>query len=430
MYQVFISYESKSIDLANEIVKQFESNSITCWYAPRDVEGPYAQAIVNAIKSAKVFIILLNERASNSHHVLNEVETAYKEMDDSGLVILPFKFSENISDAMMYYIKRFHWVDISGKDLQEGIDELLARTKRILGIKDKPTTNVQERKSNKYFVLRDSKELERLADQRELLEKMTKPTYEKVFAKYNKPIIIDIGSNDGYLTYKIFTESNAKTVVGLECDKDTVLYAQNTYQNENIFFYVKDVEEDDFNEYIKNLLIKHNISGFDIINISMVLLHLRNPFRLLKILRKYLNPNGTFIIRDIDDGFNIAYPDPKGLFKYASDIIARSPRWGFRESGRQIYTYLSRLCLKDISLEAQGINTIGMNFSKREALFHTYFGAILDDLTFALESEPDNTQYINDKKWIQEHLEKLEEEFYKTDFFFNLGFVLFTATNE
>lgn len=38
----------------------------------------YATSIVDAIEACKVFILILSEKASNSPHVLNEVEMAYK----------------------------------------------------------------------------------------------------------------------------------------------------------------------------------------------------------------------------------------------------------------------------------------------------------------------------------------------------------------
>ena len=34
---VFISYSSKNKEIADEIVKEFESNNIKYWYAPRDI---------------------------------------------------------------------------------------------------------------------------------------------------------------------------------------------------------------------------------------------------------------------------------------------------------------------------------------------------------------------------------------------------------
>jgi len=82
------------------ICSTLERNKIRCWYAPRDVgTGTYAASIIEAIKNSKVFVLVLNQNASESPHVLNEVETAYKRIKD-GLTIMPFKISDNVSEEM------------------------------------------------------------------------------------------------------------------------------------------------------------------------------------------------------------------------------------------------------------------------------------------------------------------------------------------
>src|SRR5690554_2778353 len=368
MHDVFISYEKETKTIADNIVNVFEKNSIRCWYAPRDVEGEYAQSIVNAIKKAKVFIIILNAKSSRSNHVLNEVETAYKEMDESGLIILPFKVSNEIlSDAMTYYIKRFHWVDAANHDLNEAIIELLSKTQKILGIDTvKKEESKRQRDSNKYFAYSDVNELNRLKLQRQLLEKMTNQTYTRIYESYREPIILDVGSNDGFLTNEIAEKSNSKLTIGVEYDIDSVNSSNEKYKSDRLYFYQQDVEDEDFNNAMQEIMNEHKIMGFDIINISMVLLHLKNPFKVLKNLRRLMNKNGTIIIRDIDDGFTLAYPDPQGLFQHAIEIVNQTPRWGYRQSGRQIYTYLNRLGFRNIKLETIGLNTINMNFNERD----------------------------------------------------------------
>ncbi len=66
MHDVFISYEHESKSIADNIVSLLERNKICCWYVPPDVIGDHASSIVEAIEQAKVFILLLNENASNS----------------------------------------------------------------------------------------------------------------------------------------------------------------------------------------------------------------------------------------------------------------------------------------------------------------------------------------------------------------------------
>ena len=428
MHDVFISYEKETKTIADNIVNSFERNGVRCWYAPRDVEGEYAQSIVNAIRKTKVFVVILNGKSSRSNHVLNEVESAYKEMEEHGLVILPLKVSnEVLSDAMTYYIKRFHWIDASNYDLTTAIQELLDKTLKILGIVKKPVNKKIERNSNKYFTHDDKSELMRLAYQRELVTKMADSTYNLVAKNYNKPVLLDIGSNDGFMTRDVSNKIDAGLTIGIEYDVESVEIANEKYSSSTVYFYQHDIEDESFETFMKSLLYEHNLEGVDILHISMVLLHLQNPFRVLKILRKYVRLGGTIIIRDIDDGYNLAYPDPNQLFDNAIKIISRIPNWGYRKSGRQIYTYLKKINCQEIKLEKLGIHTVNMTFSERDALYHTYFGAMLHDIELGLNEDQNNPQLKEDRDWVIMNKDEMEERFYQNSFFFSLGFVLFTA---
>lgn len=430
MHDVFISYEKETKTIADNIVNTLETHKIRCWYAPRDVEGSYAQSIVTAINKAKIFIIILNEKASHSNHVLNEVESAYKAMDDSGLVIIPFKVSnEVLSDAMTYYIKRFHWIDAANHTLGVAIDELLSKVRNTLGIKE-TIEEVKAREQNKYFSYKDDKELKRLSSQRNLLNRSVDKVFKETKEMFSNPVVLDIGSNDGYLTTELALKTDAKLTIGLEYDLDAVTYAKETYGNEKIHFYQIDLEAPNVNDKMKEILKKHEVEYVDVIHISMVLLHLENPFKVLRTLRRFIRVGGKIIIRDIDDGFTLAYPDEKGLFSHAIKMVARNPRWGYRESGREIYTTLKKLCFTDIKLENLGINTVNMSFDDKEALYLTYFGSILPDLEYLVEHEPSNKVFIEDRNWILENQDEMEMLFYQKSFFFTLGFVLFTAIAE
>ena len=41
-HDVFISYNTRMKNVADQIVSTLEANGIKCWYAPRDVMGDYA----------------------------------------------------------------------------------------------------------------------------------------------------------------------------------------------------------------------------------------------------------------------------------------------------------------------------------------------------------------------------------------------------
>lgn len=147
--------------VVEHICSVLEADGISCWYAPRDVMGDYATSIVDAIDNARVFVVVLNGTASQSAHVLNEVEIAYKRILDSQdeLAILPFKLNDDqLSKAMEYYIKRLHWIQAGDQGIDRAIEEL--KTK-IAAIVRPGRSQSAKRTSNHYYDEGDEDERKR-----------------------------------------------------------------------------------------------------------------------------------------------------------------------------------------------------------------------------------------------------------------------------
>ena len=81
---IFVSHHTKSsLYIVEGIVNKLESVGIRCWYAPRNTEGTYASSISKAINSCKIFLLILNRPASESFHVLNEIDMVTKRLTRS-----------------------------------------------------------------------------------------------------------------------------------------------------------------------------------------------------------------------------------------------------------------------------------------------------------------------------------------------------------
>ncbi len=429
---VFISYEHKSKSIADSIVSSFEQDKIRCWYAPRDVIGDYATSIVEAIENASVFILILSGESSNSPHVLNEVEMAYKKNIEQSqtITIVPFKVSnDELSRAMEYYIKRIHWIDATTSGMEAAITDLKKKVKRLLGIREEPDgSDGHERTRNTYFTSEDSKEIRRLRIQDRTVLSFDGTIYSDGAKNFSKVTALDLGSNRGDNFFNRFSPlPNLEKAIGIEYDKGAVEYANKKFGADKFCFYCYDVEADDLAERLEQICDEQGIEKFNMVNISMLLLHLKKPFALLKTIRRFMEPDGLLIIRDIDDGFNVAFPDKEKLFEQTIRYCAESEFSGYRTSGREIYTMLKDTGFKDIKLENLGLSTVGMDYDEREALFDTYFSFIAGDLQSMAQKYPDSEHYKTAHKWIQDHYDRLESEFMRDDFFFVLGFMLFSA---
>lgn len=130
---VFVSYHTESSkSIVESIVNKLEGNGVRCWYAPRDVEGSYAGSITKAIKKCKAFLLVLNTEASESKHVLNEIEIATERLDVKA--IFPFRITEGeLSDDAEYYLKRIHWIDATTPEMEDRINELVTKIVNHIG---------------------------------------------------------------------------------------------------------------------------------------------------------------------------------------------------------------------------------------------------------------------------------------------------------
>ena len=433
MHDVFISYEHQSKSIADNICSVLERNKIRCWYAPRDVIGDYATSIVEAISNTKIFILILNEDSSNSMHVLNEVEMAYKR--GSNVTILPFKIdNKTLSMAMEYYVKRLHWIDASDKSLDIAINELMLKIASLLGInlknekKEPVKQKTSARVENKYFSNTDNMEVQRLKTQSSLMKKFDQPVYDSLINGKDNLTILDIGSNNGdFIMDRLGLKENVSLVIGLEYDMNAVEDANNKYNSHNGFFYKQDLEAIDLDANLQKILAEHGLKSFDVLNVSMTLLHLKTPYKVLKTIRKYLSTNGKIIVKDIDDGINFAYPDPNERFSRVYRICKENDTSGFRHSGRQVYSLLSKIGMKHIKLEKSGLDSSEMDFSEKQALFDTYFTFIKEDLEIMVERYPDSERVKEDYEWFMENYDEMEEHFHSSDFIFSLGFMIYTA---
>lgn len=290
----------------------------------------------------------------------------------------------------------------------------------------KKELNSIERIKNTYDVL-DIKERERLSLQKTLTAPLDYEVLTEVFKDKHKQAVLDIGCNDGGLLINRLSVAKAdvKYVLGVDVDPDIVVKASGRVKNPIVEFKALDCEALTFYDDIKALLFNRGLAGFDVITVSMVLLHLKDTLRLLRALYKLLLPNGTLFIRDMDDGLSIAYPDEENIVAKMLEISHKVPYTGYRHSGREIYSNLQKVGFTDIKIHPEEISTVGMDTAMREVLFRTNFQYIGGDLVLA--THDDTNKYMPDSIWYNAAMPKLEQMFYNPEFYYRMGTMVFTA---
>jgi formylglycine-generating enzyme required for sulfatase activity len=129
--QVFISYASADKSIADRVCKTLEQAGMPCWIAPRDIppSADYPAAIVDAIRTTRVLVLLWTEHATESPHVLSEVGHAF----NGKKRIIPFRLSiAPLPPDLEYFLSLTQWLDASEGCTENSLNLLTNATQSAL----------------------------------------------------------------------------------------------------------------------------------------------------------------------------------------------------------------------------------------------------------------------------------------------------------
>jgi hypothetical protein len=122
-HEVFISHSTKDKAAADEIVAALEKAGIRCWIASRALHASqsWAGAIVDAIRTSRVMVVVYSSHANESRHVLNEVERAVA----NNLALVPIRLEDApMRNDLELFLSSVQWIDALDGHLQELLPEL------------------------------------------------------------------------------------------------------------------------------------------------------------------------------------------------------------------------------------------------------------------------------------------------------------------
>ncbi|MGZ8563878.1 MAG: toll/interleukin-1 receptor domain-containing protein [Candidatus Limnocylindria bacterium] len=138
-HDMFVSYSTADKPVADAIVSRLEQAGIRCWIAPRDVIPGmvWAEAIIEAIDTSRLMVVVLSGAANQSNQVIREVERAVAH----GAVVIPFRIESILpTGAMAYYLGSEHWLDALTPPLESHIASLV---KASLALLERPVPTTQ-----------------------------------------------------------------------------------------------------------------------------------------------------------------------------------------------------------------------------------------------------------------------------------------------
>ncbi len=130
-HDVFISYSSIDKAAADTVCSVLEQNGISCWMAPRNITPGrnFAEAIIDGIRSSKVFVLVYSSNSNNSKQVIREVDRAVH----IGLPVINLRLEDvPLSKQLEYYLSSVHWFDAMTPPLDEHVNKLSGVVKIFL----------------------------------------------------------------------------------------------------------------------------------------------------------------------------------------------------------------------------------------------------------------------------------------------------------
>ncbi|MGX8712546.1 MAG: TIR domain-containing protein [bacterium] len=108
--KIFISYSSKDVTIANQLVEYLEANGCVCWIAPRNITSghDYTDMINDAIKECNALVMIMSEHSVKSQWVKKELSTAVS----YNKTIIPFKIKDvTLSGGLLFMLNNVQWID-------------------------------------------------------------------------------------------------------------------------------------------------------------------------------------------------------------------------------------------------------------------------------------------------------------------------------
>lgn len=279
-------------------------------------------------------------------------------------------------------------------------------------------------------IFENSKEIDRLAVQNRLLKEYEEPVCRRLLEGRQGVRVLDVGCNNGSKTADRFSRSGVSTVIGLEYNQTLADRAQEAYGDDRFSFYRCDVEQPEFPDQLRGWMAKHQVEAFDLIHISLVLLHLRDPGQVLRQLKQFLTPDGRLLIIEANDAENRLSSRDEHLFREFMDILGKDPFSGNRELIHTVPKLLEEQGYTGIVLENAVMGTKGHEKVKKEEMFDTFFSYLPEDVTLLREQEPENPLYQQWEAWVSQHYEALYHQIISEGAEITLGLSIYTARKE
>ncbi|MGQ9640685.1 MAG: methyltransferase domain-containing protein [Candidatus Bathycorpusculaceae bacterium] len=199
-----------------------------------------------------------------------------------------------------------------------------------------------EKPQDKYVHSGKIEEVMRLEAQAKAFEKVLEKEFEILGLKQGMKVL-DAGCGTGAVARKIAVKVSPGEVFGVDIDSLFVNEARKLAENEglgNVRYDLGDVND-----------LKYSDGTFDVSYCRLVLMHVKDPVKTVKELKRVTKKEGVVAVSDNDDGGMIVHPEmPKMMDLWAKYGRSAKTRGEDRYIGRQLFSIFSQAGLSPITI--------------------------------------------------------------------------------
>jgi len=276
-------------------------------------------------------------------------------------------------------------------------------------------------------VFQEAKELDRLAVQNRLLLTYEEPIFSHIFSQRSGLRVLDIGCNDGSKTVQRFSSESVAAVMGLEYNPELADRAQRTYGGGKFSFHACDVESGDFSRQLGEWMGEAGIRGFDVVYLSFLLMHLRQPERFLTALRPFLAPGGQLVVVEANDAASFLKPYENRLLREFLDILEKDVYSGNRKLGHLLPQTLEKCGYRKVTLWHNAIGASGPETEKKADIFTMFFSFLAEDVEILRALYPEEPEYRQWAHWLEQNFDKLKAAIMGPDSSISMGMRILTC---
>lgn len=242
--------------------------------------------------------------------------------------------------------------------------------------------------------------------------------------------ILDVGSAEGVAIKDRINQINDTDifVVGIDRDADITTMANINNNDKRIKFANIEVESDEFESKMKEYMEKEKIPGFDLVIITLVLRHLKDPVLAIARIKKFINKHGYIYIREQDDGSLVSYGD-KGLMNKIINKHGSLPGVSDHYYGRKVYSHLIEAGFQNVSSHSVIRDIVNKTEHERIEIFYAQFMKRKNFIEYLLSQKPSDILLRDTLDWFGVALDRLLEYFLHPNFYFSETDFVFWAQN-